>query len=68
MQPHTESFANPHETVPVHIAAKHLNCSTRTVRRWIQQHRLRAERIGQRAWAVMRCDIENLRNDRGFAC
>jgi excisionase family DNA binding protein len=68
MQPHSKSLVMPYGTVPVHIAAKHLNCSARTVRRWIQQGRLRAERIGRRAWAILRRDIKNLRNDRGFAC
>lgn len=39
-------------SVPVHIAARRLRCSRRTVRRWIKQGILPASRIGRRAWAV----------------
>ena len=48
------------EGMYVHIAADYLGCSDRTVRRFIQQGKLRAERYGRRAWLVFRSDVESL--------
>jgi excisionase family DNA binding protein len=38
--------------VRVHIAARILGCSARTVRRRIENHKIPAERIGRRAWGI----------------
>jgi excisionase family DNA binding protein len=46
--------------VRVHIAARILGCSERTVRRWIENQKIPAERIGRRAWGI-RTSILNRR-------
>jgi len=41
-------------------AAALARCSTRTVRRWVVEGRLRASRPGGRIWLVCREDLERL--------
>jgi len=38
--------------VRVHVAARILGCSARTVRRRIENQKIPAERIGRRAWGI----------------
>jgi excisionase family DNA binding protein len=54
--------------VRVHLAARTIGCSTRTVRRMIQQGRLNALRIGRRSWAVLRSEVEYIRNQKEMSC
>jgi excisionase family DNA binding protein len=42
----------------VHIVAKLLGCSGRTVRRHIQNQRIKAARIGRRAWGIRLSDLD----------
>ena len=64
------AFLPGHEPslVRVEVAAKKLDCTERTIRRWISGQRLRAERVGLRAWGVYKADVESLRNRRGLSC
>lgn len=41
----------------VHNAARILRCSTRTVRRRIENHEIPATRIGRRAWGIRFSDL-----------
>jgi excisionase family DNA binding protein len=65
MHSYTNSLGKLPEKIRVNIAAKLLKCSDRTVTRWINQGKLRAKRLGQRAWLVWRCDVVALRNKKG---
>jgi excisionase family DNA binding protein len=56
------------EMVKVHHAARTIGCSTRTVRRMIQQGKLKALRLGQRSWAILRSDVECFRNQKELSC
>lgn len=47
--------------LPVHIAARHLRCSGRTVRRYITTGRLKAVRVNRRAWGIRGADVFGLR-------
>jgi len=47
-----------HARIQVHHAASRIGCSPRTVRRFIQNGRLKAERCGKRAWGILLVDIE----------
>jgi excisionase family DNA binding protein len=68
MHSDSNSLGNLPEKMRVHIAAKHLKCCDRTVTRWINKGRLRAERLGKRLWLVWRCDVQALCNERGLSC
>lgn len=57
--------ASPSEMLRVHIVARLLGYSRRSVRRFIETGELPAQRFGQRAWLVMRADVEQLRHRRG---
>lgn len=50
--------------VPVHIAARTLECSERTIRRMIKLEILPAQREGRRRWVILRSDIEAVRSRR----
>lgn len=52
------------EVLRVHIAARKIGCSPRTVRRLIQRGVLPAQRFGQRAWLLFNHDVESLRLTR----
>ena len=56
------------EMVRVHLAARMIGCSTRTVRRMIQEGRLTALRIGRRSWAVLRSEVERFRIQKEMSC
>lgn len=45
----------------VHSAARRVGCSRRTVRRWIEEGRLRAYRPGRRCWMLLSSDVEDAR-------
>jgi len=45
----------------VHSAAKRIGCSRRTVRRWIEQGKLRTYRPGRRCWMLFISDVEDAR-------
>jgi excisionase family DNA binding protein len=47
----------PTDCTCVRRAAKELECTTRTVRRYIRDGKIRAQRIGERFWAVSRADV-----------
>jgi len=47
--------------LPVHIAARHLRRSARTVTRLINKGRLPARRINRRSWGVRVSDVDQLR-------
>ena len=49
----------------VHTAARQLGCSTRTVRRHVQQHKIPAVRIGRRAWGIRASDLNRTPDDGG---
>jgi excisionase family DNA binding protein len=51
----------PDRLLPVHIAARRLDCSDRTLRRWIALRKVPAQRIGRRRWGIRLRDIERLR-------
>jgi predicted site-specific integrase-resolvase len=51
--------------VAVHIAATILECSPRTVRRYIQRGRLRARRVNRRAWGIVWSDVVCLQGKLG---
>jgi excisionase family DNA binding protein len=55
------------DKILVHNAARILNCSKRTIRRYIQVGILTAERRGRRAWLIMRADLEHLQRSRRLA-
>jgi hypothetical protein len=46
--------------LPVHIAARHLGRSARTVTRLINNGKLPAKRINRRSWGVCSTDIARL--------
>lgn len=48
--------------IRVNCAADRIGCSHRTVRRWIREGKLRAQRVGRRAWGVYWVDVEFLCN------
>ena len=52
------------EVLHVHIAARRLGCSPRTVRRLIQLRTLPAQRLGRRRWGLLVTDVEILRTRR----
>jgi excisionase family DNA binding protein len=52
--------------IRVHIAARLLRCSGRTIRRRIQNQEIPASRIGRRAWGVRVSDLSpSLGNNGG---
>jgi hypothetical protein len=55
------------DKIYVHIAAKLIPCSDRTLRRYIANSILSAEREGKRRWLVLRAEVERLRRERGLA-
>jgi excisionase family DNA binding protein len=57
--------ASQPEMLRVHIAARRLGRSPRTIRRFIQNGDLPAQRLGQRPWVVLSTDIEHFRKGRG---
>jgi excisionase family DNA binding protein len=57
-------IASLRSEVPVHIAARTLECSERTVRRLIQLEILPAQRDGHRRWLLFRSDVEAVRSSR----
>lgn len=57
--------ASQAEMLRVHIAARRLGCSTRTIRRLIQNGELPAQRYGRRPWLVLSTDLEYLRRRKG---
>jgi len=61
------SYMNP-DAVRVHIAARILNCSSRSVRRYILEKELPAERNGERAYRVRRRDLEAFIERRNSRC
>jgi len=54
----------PTDCTCVRRAAKELECTARTVCRYIRDGKIRAHRIGLRYWAVSRTDILALRSTR----
>jgi excisionase family DNA binding protein len=54
-------FSSSDRTILVHVAARKIGCSPRTIRRYIQKGILRAWRVGRRSWLVMLSDVERLR-------
>lgn len=54
------------EWLLVHIAARRIECSPRSVRRYIQQGTLGAQRKGRRSWLVRNSDVIRLIRRRGF--
>jgi excisionase family DNA binding protein len=64
----TSPGRSPAKGIYVHIAARRIGCSDRSVRRYIQQGRLRAERDGRRAWVVFPDDVDSLCNETGEQC
>jgi hypothetical protein len=52
----------------VHIAARRIERSPRSVRRYIQQGLLTSRKEGQRSWLVLRSDVERLAWRRGPSC
>ena len=44
--------------VRVHIAARRIGRSPRTIRRWIQLGVLPARKVGLRRWAIFAADLE----------
>ena len=46
--------------VRVHIAAKVAHCSSRTIRRRIQERKLPAFRVGRRAWGIRFADLQRM--------
>jgi excisionase family DNA binding protein len=63
LQPVSGRFATS-EAVRVHVAAKRIGRSPRTIRRYIEQGILPAVRLGQRAWLIHSIDVEWIRNRR----
>jgi excisionase family DNA binding protein len=57
--------SQPPEMLRVHIVARRLGCSRRTIRRLILNGELPAQRLGQRPWVVLRTDIDRFRKGRG---
>lgn len=51
--------ATPPKTLFVHHAARRIGCSVRTVRRFIQQGKLPAQRQGRRSWAISLTDVDH---------
>jgi excisionase family DNA binding protein len=51
--------------VRVHIAARKLGYSPRSIRRFIQEGRLPAERVGARIWLLLESDIDLFRAGLG---
>jgi excisionase family DNA binding protein len=65
--PMSSSIRWAERVLRVHIAARELGCSTRTVIRMIQRGEICAIRIGRRAWGIRACDLYGCgrgRNDR----
>lgn len=54
------------EWVFVHIAARQIERSPRSVRRYIQQGLLTSRKKGHRAWLVLRSDVERLAWRKGM--
>lgn len=61
MNPRGHEKGAAERLLPVHIAARHLRCSRRTVRRYITTGRLRAVRVNRRAWGIRIADVFDLR-------
>lgn len=51
--------------IRVHIAARLLGCSERTIRRYIQNRILPACRLGRRAWGIRFSDLIGNRENQG---
>ena len=52
MKSHSTALGIPPEKVSVHIAARIIKRSSRSVRRYIQENELPAVRVGKRAYVV----------------
>jgi excisionase family DNA binding protein len=59
--------SQPPEMLRVHVVARRLGCSPRTIRRLILNGKLAAQRLGQRPWVVLSTDIEHFRSRRDAA-
>jgi excisionase family DNA binding protein len=60
--PHSDCSGSPAvRRVRVHIAARKLGYSPRSIRRFIKEGRLPAERVGVRIWLLLESDIESFR-------
>jgi len=68
MNPRVHLGGAAERLLPVHIAARYLRCSGRTVRRYITTGSLPAERVNQRAWGIREVDITRLRRLRIERC
>jgi excisionase family DNA binding protein len=68
MNPRVHEKGAAERLLPVHIAARHLRCSGRTVRRYITTGRLRAVRVNRRAWGIRITDVTDLRKLKVNQC
>ena len=68
MNSHSTALGKPPEKVSVHIAARIIKRSKRSVRRYILENELPAERNGQRAYLVLRSDLHAFVEKRGLRC
>lgn len=57
--------ASADRVLRVHVFAKYLSCSSRTVRRLIQNHEIDAVRIGRRAWGIRFSELNRIRRGKG---
>ena len=64
IQPTSGNNCAMQEAIRVHVAAKRIGRSPRTIRRYIEQGILRAVRHGQRAWLIPIVDVEGISNRR----
>jgi len=62
---HSEDRGTVDRFVRVHIAARMLGCSPRTVRRRIEHREIPAMRLGRRAWVIRTCDLKRGSDDGG---
>jgi excisionase family DNA binding protein len=53
------------KVVRVHVAARMLGCSPRTIRRLIQHQEIPAMRLGRRAWGIRACDLKQEWDETG---
>jgi excisionase family DNA binding protein len=68
MDSYSTALGKPPEKVSVHIAARIIKCSKRSVRRYILENELPAERNGHRAYLVRRCDLQAFMEKRSLRC
>lgn len=64
MQPASGNSCEMPEAIRVHVAAKRIGRSPRTIRRYIERGILPAVRLGQRAWLIQITDVEWVRDRR----